>query len=249
MSIRVNGVSCSAVVRSMAPRLAISSAFIASLPLGRSPDGDAITVTTADETLTVKLYLAGTLGLEANLREHLLFMGRPVPATFDPFEYYLGSVLLARQFLSSDNPHVVESVTYPTVICTVHESTAVHSLRPLSSTRRLCSDKTSSPPVPPSSLLLDVPFSLSPSLPSSSSRVPAHRTHGERPVEDGHDILSSLLLSPDETRNVFISFQISWHVRLPSRPIFFLVPVLVKHRLNILAAAQLHPIVFKTDLN
>ncbi|KAJ7861300.1 hypothetical protein B0H13DRAFT_2671901 [Mycena leptocephala] len=97
MSLRVNGVTCSAVIRSTSPQTAISRAFLASLPARGGLD--AITVTSGGESLTVLLRCAVLpdgpdliLGLDwkAAIRELLLSLGRAVPTTFDPFQFYLG---------------------------------------------------------------------------------------------------------------------------------------------------------------
>jgi hypothetical protein len=98
MSLRVNGVTCSAVIRSTSPQTAISRAFLASLPARGGLD--AITVTSGGESLTVLLRCAVLpdgpdliLGLDwkAAIRELLLSLGRAVPTTFDLFQFYLGS--------------------------------------------------------------------------------------------------------------------------------------------------------------
>ncbi|KAF7333092.1 hypothetical protein MVEN_02374300 [Mycena venus] len=115
MSLCVNGVSCLAVIRSMALRTAVSSVFLASLPL-RSRDGEAITVNAGDESGT-------WFGLEIWYTDLLLFMGRALPPAFDPFEFYS---VPTGPFLSSDSP-IVESgnvVESENVLCSpVHEST------------------------------------------------------------------------------------------------------------------------------
>ncbi|KAF7344643.1 hypothetical protein MVEN_01624500 [Mycena venus] len=134
MSLCVNGVSCLAVIRSMALRTAVSSVFLASLPL-RSRDGEAITVNAGDESLTVVLRCSTfdpgprdpdlVLGLDwkSGIRDLLLFMGRALPPAFDPFEFYS---VPTGPFLSSDSP-IVESgnvVESENVLCSpVHEST------------------------------------------------------------------------------------------------------------------------------
>ena len=103
MSLFVNGVSCSAVVRTESPQTAVF-ALLASLPPGRSRGGyEAITVTDAGESLTVLLRCAVfrsrqrdpdlVLGLDwkASMRESLLSMGWSLPAGSDPFQFYLGA--------------------------------------------------------------------------------------------------------------------------------------------------------------
>jgi hypothetical protein len=121
MSLRVNGVSCSAVIRSMSSQTCVSAAFFASLPPRFSRNGlDAITLTAAGESLTVLLRCAVlpggslpglpdlVLGLDwkASIRELLLSMGRPIPPAFDPFQYYLGNGTSSFVLKLNKNAHI-----------------------------------------------------------------------------------------------------------------------------------------------